>query len=146
MKKLILILPLAFVLYVMVGCQDKDAMAELEEFRAQEEVEKQNKEIVRRYVEEEDKGNLLEIYSEYDMTEADNKTIVTDTVADSDGIDDMTDIEVLRLKDKWKGLRPGQEFSYFFLDSFIDGFYRAEQRMDKVIQYFTLIAIFISCL
>jgi putative ABC transport system permease protein len=50
------------------------------------------------------------------------------------------------LKDKWKTLRPGQDFSYFFLDSYIDGFYRSEQRMKKVIQYFTFITIFISCL
>jgi putative ABC transport system permease protein len=50
------------------------------------------------------------------------------------------------LKNKWKVLRPGQDFSYFFLDSFIDGFYRSEQRMEKVLQYFTFIAIFISCL
>jgi len=46
MKKLILILPLALVLYVMVGCQDKEAIAELEEFRAQAELEEQNKELV----------------------------------------------------------------------------------------------------
>ena len=50
------------------------------------------------------------------------------------------------LKDKWKELRPGQDFSNFFLDSYIDGFYRSEQRMEKVLQYFTFIAIFISCL
>jgi putative ABC transport system permease protein len=50
------------------------------------------------------------------------------------------------LKDKWKVLRPGQDFSYFFLDSYINGFYRSEQRMEKVLQYFTFIAIFISCL
>ena len=33
MKKLILILPLALVLYVMVGCQDKDAMAGSEKMK-----------------------------------------------------------------------------------------------------------------
>lgn len=33
----------------MVGCQDKEAMAELEEFRAQAAVEKQNKALVMRY-------------------------------------------------------------------------------------------------
>jgi len=33
----------------MVGCQDKAAMAELEEFKAQAEVEEQNKEVVKRY-------------------------------------------------------------------------------------------------
>ncbi len=45
MKKLLMILPLALILCFMVGCQDKEAMAELEEFRAQAKVEEQNKEI-----------------------------------------------------------------------------------------------------
>ncbi len=60
MKKLCMILPLALILCFMVGCQDKEAMAELEEMKAQAEVEEQNKEIVRRYAEEEDKGSLLD--------------------------------------------------------------------------------------
>ncbi len=42
MKKLFVILPLAMILCFMVGCQDKEAMAELEEFRAQKEVEEEN--------------------------------------------------------------------------------------------------------
>jgi len=49
MKKLCLILPLALILCFMVGCQDKAAMAELDEFKAQKEVEEQNKEVVKRY-------------------------------------------------------------------------------------------------
>jgi len=40
MKKLFMILPLALILCFMVSCQDKEAMAELEEM---------NKEIVKRY-------------------------------------------------------------------------------------------------
>jgi hypothetical protein len=63
MKKLIMILPLALILCFMVGCQDKGALAELEKFRAQAEVEEQNKALVRRWVEEEDKGNF-DIYDE----------------------------------------------------------------------------------
>jgi len=47
----------------MVGCQDKEAMAELEEFKAQAEIEAQNKEVVRNYIKEMDKKNF-EIYSE----------------------------------------------------------------------------------
>ena len=39
MKKIYLILPLALALCFVVGCQDKEAMAELEEFKAQAEVE-----------------------------------------------------------------------------------------------------------
>jgi putative ABC transport system permease protein len=50
------------------------------------------------------------------------------------------------LRDKWKELRPAQDFSSFFLDSYIDGFYRSERRMERVLQSFTFMAIFISCL
>jgi len=63
MKKLLMILPLALILCFMVGCQDKEAMAELEEFRAQAEVEEQNKALVKRFYEELNKGNF-EIYKE----------------------------------------------------------------------------------
>ena len=47
MKKLYVILPLALILSFMVGCQDKEAMAELEAMKAQAEVEEQNKELVK---------------------------------------------------------------------------------------------------
>ena len=60
MKKLLLILPLALILCFMVGCQDKEAMAELEEFRAQAEIEEQNKAIVRRALELYDEKNFVE--------------------------------------------------------------------------------------
>ena len=63
MKKLFMILPLALVLCFMVGCQDKEAMAELEAMKAQAEVEEQNKELMIRWVEEMDKGNF-DIYDE----------------------------------------------------------------------------------
>jgi steroid delta-isomerase-like uncharacterized protein len=63
MKKLIMILPLALILCFMVGCQDKEALAELEEFKAQAALEEQNKEIVRRLIEEFNKGNA-EIWKE----------------------------------------------------------------------------------
>jgi steroid delta-isomerase-like uncharacterized protein len=58
MKKLFMILPLALILCFMVGCQDKEAMAELEAFKAQAEVEEQNKEIVREALALIDEGNL----------------------------------------------------------------------------------------
>ena len=58
MKKFYMIITLAMILCFMVGCQDKEAMAELEEFRAQKEVEEQNKGIVRRLYEEFNKGNV----------------------------------------------------------------------------------------
>ncbi len=46
MKKLCMILPLALILCFMVGCQNQEAMAELEEMKAQAEVEEQNKEVI----------------------------------------------------------------------------------------------------
>jgi len=66
MKKLLMILPLALIICFVVGCQDKEAMAELEAMKAQTEVEEQNKAIVRRYLEEIDKSNIDiidEVYS-----------------------------------------------------------------------------------
>jgi len=57
MKKLCMILPLALILCFMVGCQDKAAMEELEEFRAQAEVEEQNKALVRSVFDELNKQN-----------------------------------------------------------------------------------------
>lgn len=57
MKNPTMILPLVMILCFMVGCQDKAAMAELEEFRAQAAVEEQNIELVKRYIDELGKGN-----------------------------------------------------------------------------------------
>ena len=58
MKKLIMILPLALILCFMVGCQDKEAMAELEAFKAQAAVEEQNKALVKRLIEAWEQGNI----------------------------------------------------------------------------------------
>ena len=49
MKKLLLVFPLVFLLCFTFSCQDKEAMAELEKFRAQAAVEETNKEVVKRY-------------------------------------------------------------------------------------------------
>jgi predicted ester cyclase len=58
MKKICIILPLALLLCFTVGCQDKEAMAELEAMKAQAEVEEQNKEVVRKWFKAFDEGNL----------------------------------------------------------------------------------------
>ena len=58
MKKLLMILPLALILCFMVGCQDKEAMAKLEEMKVQAEVEEQNKEVVKRLWEAWGKGDF----------------------------------------------------------------------------------------
>jgi steroid delta-isomerase-like uncharacterized protein len=64
MKKLYMILPLAMILCFMVGCQDKKAMAELEEFKAQAALEEQNEALYRRIIEEINKGNS-EYFNEF---------------------------------------------------------------------------------
>jgi len=58
MKKLLMILPLALILCFMVGCQNQAAKAELEEMKAQAEVEEQNKELAREVWEEWGKGEF----------------------------------------------------------------------------------------
>ncbi|MFC2163630.1 ester cyclase [Acidobacteriota bacterium] len=58
MKKLCMILSLALILCFMVGCQDKEARAELEAMKAQAAVEEQNKEVVRKMLAEIDNENL----------------------------------------------------------------------------------------
>ncbi len=58
MKNYMIILPLALILCFMVGCQDKEAMAELEEFKAKAEVEEQNMEVVRKWLKSGDEGNI----------------------------------------------------------------------------------------
>ena len=63
MKKLLTIIPLVILFCFTFGCQDKAAMAELEEFRAQAELEEQNLALVKGLWEEVRKGNV-EIFRE----------------------------------------------------------------------------------
>jgi len=66
MKNSLMVIPLVIMLCFTFGCQDKEAMAELEKFKAQAAVEEQNKELIRNYLEELDKGNaemLMEAYA-----------------------------------------------------------------------------------
>ena len=58
MKKLCMILPLAMILCFVVGCQDKAAMAELEEFRAQAALVEQNKELANKWLEAWNNGDF----------------------------------------------------------------------------------------
>lgn len=46
----------------------------------------------------------------------------------------------------WKAFLPHRPFEYQFLDEEFDRLYRAEERTGKLCVYFTLLAIFISCL
>jgi hypothetical protein len=51
MKKLLYIVPLALLFCLTIACQDKAAMGELEKFRAQTAIEKQNEALVSRVIE-----------------------------------------------------------------------------------------------
>ncbi|NIO47895.1 MAG: hypothetical protein GTN73_00435 [Candidatus Aminicenantes bacterium] len=68
MKKLIIILSMALILCFMVGCQDKEAMAELEEFKAQAAVEEANKAFATRYNEAWESGDLEAIKEIFFLT------------------------------------------------------------------------------
>ena len=61
MKKLLMILPLALILCFMVSCQHKEAIVELETFKAQAEIEEQNKDLTKQYYTELDKTNIEEL-------------------------------------------------------------------------------------
>ncbi len=50
------------------------------------------------------------------------------------------------IENKFKEYCPGYPFNYSFLDERIDRMYRSEQKLGQIFNYFTLIAIFISCL
>jgi len=63
MKKLLMVIPLVILLCFTFSCQDKEAMAELEEMKAQAEVEEQNKALVKRIFEGLNEKNA-DIYEE----------------------------------------------------------------------------------
>ncbi len=50
------------------------------------------------------------------------------------------------LENTWKDLNPNEPFEYSFLDQDFQKNYEAESRQSSLINYFTLIAIIISCL
>jgi len=58
MKKLLCVIPLVLLLCFTFACQNRAEKAELEKFRIQAKVEEQNKELVKHYFEELNKGNV----------------------------------------------------------------------------------------
>ena len=50
------------------------------------------------------------------------------------------------IEDTYKSFEPDVDFNYNFMDERLEGLYRAEQRSNTLINYFTIFAIFISCL
>ncbi len=63
MKKLLMVIPLVFLLCFTFSCQDKEAMTEFEAMKAQAKVEEQNKDLVKRMYEAFEKGDF-EAYKE----------------------------------------------------------------------------------
>ncbi|MGD9344412.1 MAG: ester cyclase [Candidatus Aminicenantes bacterium] len=64
MKKQFMLMPLVLLVCLVVGCQDKEALAELEEFKAQAEVEEQNEALYRGIIDEINKGSS-EYFNEF---------------------------------------------------------------------------------
>lgn len=58
MRKSLMMLTLALILGVSLGCQDKEARAELDAFRARAALEEQNKDVVQRYIEAMNAGDF----------------------------------------------------------------------------------------
>jgi len=50
------------------------------------------------------------------------------------------------IENKWKSIVPYRPLLYYFLDEHFDKQYRSEQRFGKLFLYFTVLAIFISCM
>ncbi len=66
LTQLFLVISLCFLLCFSISCQNQKAMAELEGFKAQAEVEAQNKELIRNSFEVLDSGNaeiLMEVFA-----------------------------------------------------------------------------------
>jgi putative ABC transport system permease protein len=50
------------------------------------------------------------------------------------------------IENKWKSIVPYRPLLYYFLDEHFDKQYRSEERFGKLFFYFTILAIFISCM
>jgi putative ABC transport system permease protein len=50
------------------------------------------------------------------------------------------------LEGQWRELFPGNPFNYYFLDSFFDQQYQADQRFGSIFSLFSALGIFIACM
>jgi len=50
------------------------------------------------------------------------------------------------LENTWNEVMPGYPFDYNFVDESLDQMYRTEERLGKLLKYFTILAIIIACL
>ena len=69
MNKLFMILPMALILCLAFACQDKAAMAELEQFKAQAALEDNNIDLINRWVEEINKRKSADVIDEFLSTD-----------------------------------------------------------------------------
>jgi ABC-type antimicrobial peptide transport system permease subunit len=53
---------------------------------------------------------------------------------------------IASLEDTWKRINPDFPFEYHFLDENYEALYKSEQRLSSILNYFTFIGIFVSCL
>ena len=53
---------------------------------------------------------------------------------------------IAAVEDMWKRVNPNYPFEYHFFDAEMDEFYRSEMKMRTISDYFSLLAILISCL
>jgi putative ABC transport system permease protein len=53
---------------------------------------------------------------------------------------------IAAIEKSWRRIIPYRPFSYFFVDEMFDRQYRSEDRFGKLFLYFSVLAIFISCL
>ena len=62
-------------------------------------------------------------------------------------LDNMKSSQVLsQLEQIWKDELPSQQFSYYFLDNYLQQLYRSDTQTGTFIALFTLVAFFVSCL
>jgi putative ABC transport system permease protein len=54
--------------------------------------------------------------------------------------------QVGALKASWKSVAPNQDFEYEFLDDALNTAYRQEQRLGNIVQYASILSIFIACM
>ncbi|MEJ0031401.1 MAG: hypothetical protein WDO15_13955 [Bacteroidota bacterium] len=59
---------------------------------------------------------------------------------------DQAKATIAALEDAWKKIGPGQPFSYTFLDEEFGKMYSAEQRLGKIFELFSGLAIVIACI
>ncbi|MCC6287441.1 MAG: ABC transporter permease [Chitinophagaceae bacterium] len=53
---------------------------------------------------------------------------------------------ISKIEKTWKQVYPNEDFNYTFLDKTVEGFYKEDQQLSKLLTWSAAVAIFISCL